>query len=689
MKVAYVWSKKAPDTFEFKGRVRPPDELYVELAFRDLGVEITRHHYHPTLFLDLQKAGPDLVLFSHPPQGWGSTQVAAIKKVVPKARLAMLAFDLSFHESDPTREERWVGFVKHLDFLAAKEDGRQGFWNKQGVNFFRAVQGHHPYVEKVWRPMPQGRKDKRPVLFFGSYSERRDIVLSHLQKALGDDLHVHSQTGGWKHTKKIRPCVFGPDRNDLLAGASCVVDINNGKGVAGHHSDRVEDVLAAGVPLLTELEHGDHDFVDGTHLIHWTQRDNVLWWINKLRSTPDLGARLSGEGSRLVRQAFTYQRTAEDILDAAAAFQERHQEIPVALPPEDVRSDILVDPVLSPVTSSRRNVLVLGQWRAQGLGYLSQRIVQVVENAGGTVKVASVNRNPEWDMEHRHERNEPPPDGTDAIIFLEKADDRWFDWAKSKEVRTIYFPMWEFFREEPEVRWAMAADIVAAVPGVAEGIENELGRPVRKVEWDPGMRPWRPFFPPDTVFFHDARGIEQGKYDLRPRCHTDVVLAAYRKVHGRRKREGKQTGLVLRCKNRPLPSENTHGIVSYERDYLSRWTMLLQVYGSVAAICPAAPEGFGLPYAEFQALGVVPIVLDVPPATAYVTHMKDGVCVPAIDEGPRSLARLWRPDEEALTEAIYEVSKPEVYRELKMGCYQTARKREGAFDRFLLGLLDG
>lgn len=671
MRWVYVWWGDTEGPFEFSGGKRPPDELYVEEAARDLGIEMIRSSYSDSeLPPKVAEAKPDVVLFSHPRPGFGKEQVEALRQAAPKAVFALLCFDLTTFKFDKGRIDRYIDLLPHLDVLCAKEAGNAPLWKREGVLLRRAVQGYHPWMEKVWTRGDE--YDDRPVLFCGSYTERRDQVLSKVQNVIGDSLEVHSQTGGWRLTKNVQGPLFGPDLNKRLGEVSCALDIVNGK-VIGYHSDRVEDTLAAGVPLLAETIPEPHmDFRNREHLVYWGMPDNIPWWIEKIRNEPAFARKLSEAGSERVRSHYSYRDTVRDVMTACDDVRERRNQLHITNDGSRPK---------------RNHVLVWGQWRAQGLGYMAKRIVEVVESHGGQVKVASINRNPEWDEEHRYDSEALPPENTHSIIFLEKANDYWLEWAKGRGVQTVHFPMWEFWGEAPrkEADWGRACDIVTAVPW--EALEKALGRPVRPLVWDPGIPPRRPVYQPVVTFYHDARGIEQGKYDMRPRQHTNEVLAAYTEAHGRLVKLGREVKLVLRIKNNEIPEEPPATIqISNEtsRDHLFQIIRECSV-----AICPSGPEGLGLPPYEFQALSVPPIVLDVLPACVVVRDGIDGWLVAERATGQsRGLAQDWFPDHDSLVRAIMAASDPVSVNMVKQGAYEAAVARHKSFDRFLLDLLN-
>lgn len=669
MKIVYVWWGASSAV---KG-LRPPDELYVEKAAQKLGIDVTRSHYNDAeLFDKVGSLKPEIVLFSHPSPKFGGAEVQRIRAASPSSILALLSFDLTSYEGEPNREERYARFLPHLDVFCTKEAGRRKFWAERGVLLRRAIQGHHPWVEKVWKPHSES-PDPRGIAFFGSYSPRRDELLARLQEQFGSDIIVCSQTSGWKRTKNITPPVFGLDRSRFLEGVSCAVDISNGPGVTGYHSDRVEDTLASGVPLIAEKPDGPTtDFVSGEHLVYWKIAANLTWWINKVRGDRALSARLSENGSERVRKHFTYRQTVENVIDACGAFLDTKERPAIHYS------------VVSQPKPKRDNVLILGQWRPQGLGYVSRRIVETVEGAGGRARVASINKNPEWDEEHRFDRDLLPPDDTKSIIFLEKADNKWFQWAKAKGVQTVYFPMWEFFRPSPEMEWAKEADVVTAIPWKA--VQNSIGREVLPLEWDSGLIPRKPLFQDLPIFFHDARGVEQRKYNVRPRQHTMEVLAAFGMARARLKSQNKAIRMIMRAKNNPIEglSEDVLQITGeVTRDYY-----LDLAAECSAVICPSGPEGLGLPVFEFQSLSVPPIVMSVPPAGMAVTDGVNGLHVESVDGGPKSLARAWAPSIESLAQAIIKLTDMDTVNHLKEGCYETSRLRQGRFDTFLLGILN-
>lgn len=675
MKVLYVWWGNVRGPFHFRSGSRPPDEYYVEEAAKKLGLDVVRTHYNDSKLLEkTQKEQPHILLFSHPPDKYPfDERIPKLREAAPDAVAALLSFDFSGYEGDPTREKRYLGLLKHLDVFCTKETGRRVFWSQRGVPACRAVQGHHPWVESIWEPHKDG-VDPRPVVFLGSHSSRRDQILGQLKGSLGNDLVVHSQTGGWTSVKQVKGGVFGPERDEVIRNASCVIDITNAPGIPGFYSDRIPDMLAYGIPLLAEsTARHSPEFQHGKHLIWWTNPASLPIWIAKVRGDWGVAKRLSEEGSRWARKYFTYEQTVREVVDACSLVREATKKSWVSF----VKTE----------KPKRSNVLVLGQWRPQGLGYIARRIVDVVEGAGGSVKVASVNRNPEWDAEHRFDRDGTPPDSTQSIIFLEKCDDTWLRWAQSKNVQTIYMPMWELFRPEPEERWCRHVDIVTAVPHAQ--IQAKIGKEVIPLEWDPGLQPRRPIFQEVPCFFHDARGTEQGQYDLRPRQNTKAILKAYKKAEKHLlEKERREIRLVVRVKNRPLEGPTVPASCQqYEfddtRDYF------FSVAGSCsAALCPTGPEGFGLPTFEYQALSVPPICLNVPPANQIVNHGVDGWLVDADDMGPASLARKWEPNVDALAQTIIEASDPKKLREIREGAYSAALARVGTFDRFLLGLLN-
>lgn len=298
--------------------------------------------------------------------------------------------------------------------------------------------------------------------------------------------------------------------------------------------------------------------------------------------------------------------------------------------------------------------------------------------------MASINGNPEWDEEHRYPETEMPHPDTQTIIFLEKVNDRWLKWAKQNGAQTIYVPMWELFRKEPEERWARECDVVTAI--AHQAIQNAVGREVLPLEWDPGLLPRRPQYKDIVTFFHDARGIEQGKYDVRPRQQTKLVLEAFLEAREKLFKLKREIRMVLRTRNTPIP--NMPEWVEQREGEFSRPDLFDDIRECSMALAPSGPEGLGLPVWEFQALAVPPIVMDVLPANKAVTHGVDGWLVKADDGGPASLARKWSPNHDELVRAITMCSDRDTVNRMKEACFDTATRRYGAFSRFLIRLLN-
>ena len=667
MRWIYVCYRPVEGTEE---QERPPDEVFVIAAARELGIEVTTSHYKdPELLARVENIQPHIVLFSHPIDGFPDpmkNETHAMRMVSPDSVFALLSFDLTSYEGDPGREDRYSKILRYLDAFCTKEEGRRKFWRSEaGVHTFgRAIQGYHPKIVSSWC-QPETYPDTRPVLFTGSYNPRRDEVLSIIQGSLGDRLKVHSQTGGWQSVKNILPPVFGKDLREAFSGASCVLDISDGRDVAGYHSDRLVDAMAAGVPTIAEwVPDLDQDFIDGVHLIYWRSPGDILSAIEKVTTDPGVGATLNSETEYRVQEQYGYRGTVIDVVRTCKYFKES------------------VGRGLVPARSQpikRKNVLIYGQWRPQGLGYIARYTVDVVNGCGGRASVASINKNPTWPG--RHFEGETPSEDTEAIIFLEKAKDSWISWAKSKGVPMLYLPMWEFFRPEPEIRWAKEMDLVAGLPN--EALEEACGREVVRLPWESGMFPSRPLWRDEVVFYHDARGIWQEQYDLRPRQHTDVVIETFRKF---RQETGKDFKLILRTANNPLNLGESW--IEEVTGPIRRPQLFELIRRCDVAICPTGPEGLGLPYWEYLALGVVPIALDVIPANRAITKDRDGLLVTAIDSGPKGLARSWTPDSKSLLDALMVASNPHTVWRMKDECWKTTWDRYGSFQDFIVQFLN-
>ena len=116
MRIVYVWWGNSEGPFEFEGTKRPPDELYVEQAARELGHVVTRTHYADKNLGDkVLAAQPDLVLFSHPHQAFVPQLIELINGIVPDCVKILLSFDLTNFSGDPTRTDRYEQVLKYMD----------------------------------------------------------------------------------------------------------------------------------------------------------------------------------------------------------------------------------------------------------------------------------------------------------------------------------------------------------------------------------------------------------------------------------------------------------------------------------------------------------------------------------------------------------------------------------------------
>lgn len=668
MKLLYVWMKAPPPAMHAMHRL--PKESYVEAALQAQGVEVRRSYWQePTLLSTLGDFSPDIVLFSHPPTNVDAGWMSTIREKVPNAVLALICFDYTQFRDDPSRAGRFLSAAKHMDAFCSKEEGLREYWESKGVHFFRAVQGYITGDSTKYIHPSKSEKDDRPIIFTGCHTTRRDELLAGVQNTYGSRLHVYSQTRRWQLVKNVRPPVFGKELFDVLCRASVVLDFSNGDRVAGYYSDRVVNTLAAGMPMVAEWAPGmDNDFVHGVHLFYWKETADIYKYVNAITNSAQTRRDLSVSGTFRANEYFSYVDTVDDILNACRLSKERKNEGLVSVYTKELK---------------RKEVLVYGQWRPQGLGYIARRIVDFVEGSGGKVRVASINDNPEWDVKHRFDKRSAPPDSTQAIFFLEKADDAWLDWAKKRNVLTVYMPMWEFFRPKPEFEWAMKADVVTAVP--YREMAAALGRDVRELLWSTELRPMRPLEKgpgEPVVFYHDARGIEQGKYDMRPRHHPQAVLQAFRAL--REKRQDFE--VIFRTKNNPITvSESWIRCVDGEKTREELFALIRQ---ADVAVATCGPEGLGLPYYEYQAMGVVPLALDVPPVNVAVTSGDDGVLIQAESNGSKSLAMEWYPVVSRLVAGMLHLLNREELSMFKQGCHTVSCTRSNRFEKFLASLLN-
>ena len=170
-------------------------------------------------------------------------------------------------------------------------------------NTYRIIEG---FEETIY--YPKETKKDIDVLFVGSYTQKRDWILSHL---LFNDINVEIRGAGWPQVFGAKLPIYNEQFVDLMRRSKIILNISH----TDSYSDRVVLSLASGSFLISEdVQDLKNEFIYGNHLIEWRNKDHLVHQINYYLDNQKEREKIASCGCKYVHANFTWKKVCNRIL---------------------------------------------------------------------------------------------------------------------------------------------------------------------------------------------------------------------------------------------------------------------------------------------------------------------------------------------------------------------------------------